>query len=303
MVGMTLAEIRTYIQTLASSDGEYYVICGCTGDRPVPADGKRFTDRATARSAARATEQYRNALRRHDPRVPHYGLIVCQDTGQTTRSGQFGPQDRRQGTLSEPVLDKQSVTVNRQSRVEFCHRVAGAVFETLSQDGHDDIERAVMDAYFQLAETVEPDELCLCLLESMATELDDGPDASERADVLDGAATRLGPHDTTDKPLDATLSHLQARGLIGGFTRSPRSVDLDRGARSVVVQLSDYALSPREGRLPVLPLVLELYRRQPAQRPAALQVEKRENGWRCTFGVAETAEPAGLISALIESET
>lgn len=69
-----------------------------------------------------------------------------------------------------------------------------------------------------------------------------------------------------------------------------------------MIQLSDYALSPREGRLPVLPLVLELYRRQPARRPTALHVEEREDGWRWTFGLAETAGPTGLVSAPIDSE-
>jgi hypothetical protein len=181
--------------------------------------------------------------------------------------------------------------------------VAGAVFETLSEDGYDAIERAVTDAYFELAETVgDPDELCLCLLESMSTELDDRLDASEQAEVLTGAATRLGPPDTTEKPLNATLLHLQARGLIGGFTRSPWSVDLDGSARSVVTQLSDYALFPREGRFPVLRLVLELYRRQPAQRPTALQVEELEGGWRCTSVLPETVDPTGLASIAVDRE-
>ena len=305
MVGTTLIEIRNHIGALASDSGEYYLVCGRTGDRPVPADGKRFDDRATARSAARATEQYRSALRRYDPQVPYYDLIVCQDTEPITESGQRdrGPRDGYPETLSEPVLDDRSTTVERQGRVEFCHRVAGAVFETLSEDGYDAIERAVMNAYFELAETVgDPDELCLCLLESMSTELDNRLEASEQADVLTGAATLLGPRDTTGGPLDATLSHLQTRGLIRGFTRSPWSIDLDESARSVVVRISEYALSPREGRLPVLPLVVELYRRQPARPPTALQVAEREDGWRCTFGLATTAGPAGLVSAPIDSE-
>ena len=265
--------------------------------------GERFVDRATARNAARASEQYRSALRCYDPQVPYYNLIVCQDTELITDSTQRSRQDDHQKTPSDPVLDRRSTTVERQGRVEFCHRVAGAVFETLSEGGYDAIERAVMDAYFELAETVDdPDELCLYLLESMSTELDDRLEASEQADVLTGAATRSGPLDTTEKPLDATLSHLQTRGLIGGVTRSPWSVDLDGGARLIVVQLSDYALSPREGRLPVLPLVVELYRRQPPQRPTALRVAERGDGWRCTFGLTKAARPTGLVSTPIDSE-
>lgn len=67
MVGMTLLEIRNHIHSLASESGEYYVVCGRTGDRPVPVTGNRFRTRATARSAARAAEQYRSELRRYDP--------------------------------------------------------------------------------------------------------------------------------------------------------------------------------------------------------------------------------------------
>jgi len=44
------------------------------------------------------------------------------------------------------VLDDDSVTLERRNPVEFCHRVAGAVFETLSDEGYDAVETAVMDA-------------------------------------------------------------------------------------------------------------------------------------------------------------
>ena len=93
MVGPTLVEVRDHIETLASGGGEYYVVCECTGDRPVPADGKRFDDRATARNAARATEQYRSALRQYDPQVPYYDLIVYQNTDSITESGHIRQTD------------------------------------------------------------------------------------------------------------------------------------------------------------------------------------------------------------------
>ncbi|MFP8890708.1 hypothetical protein ACLI4U_13185 [Natrialbaceae archaeon A-CW2] len=56
MVGPTLIDIREHIDGLATKDGQYYVVCGRTDDRPVPAAGDRFPDRATARTATRATE-------------------------------------------------------------------------------------------------------------------------------------------------------------------------------------------------------------------------------------------------------
>lgn len=86
MVDLTLAPIRAYVEALASDGGEYYVVCGRTGSRPVPATGKRFASRTSARLAARASERYRAALRRYDPQVPHYDLIVCQRADPVTSS-------------------------------------------------------------------------------------------------------------------------------------------------------------------------------------------------------------------------
>lgn len=80
MTGTPLADGHERIELLASAEGEYYLACGRTGDRPVPATGLRFETRATARRAARQTERYRAVLRRYDPRVPYYDVIVGQET-------------------------------------------------------------------------------------------------------------------------------------------------------------------------------------------------------------------------------
>ena len=87
MLNSTLTGIRDRIEALASADGQYYVTCARTGDRPVPAAGHRFPDRATARTAARLTERYRATLRRYDPQTPSYDLIVCQRPGAATTAG------------------------------------------------------------------------------------------------------------------------------------------------------------------------------------------------------------------------
>jgi len=87
MPDSTLTSIRERIEALASADGRYYVTCARTGDRPVPAAGHRFSDRATARTAARLTERYRATLRRYDPQTPSYDLIVCQRPGAATTAG------------------------------------------------------------------------------------------------------------------------------------------------------------------------------------------------------------------------
>lgn len=305
MVGLILVELRERIKALASEDGEYAIVCGRTGERPVPAAGRRFDSRTRARRAARATEQYRATLRRYDPRLPYYDLIVCEATGPAVPSDcAEGPsQETAYQTLSKPVLDSASPDSEHRDLVEYCHRVAAAVFETLSEHGYDDVETAVMDAYFDLAETVaDPDDLCLCLVESMALELDTQLEVTEQADVLADAATRLGDVEPSPQPLASTLTVLTERGLIGSYSRSPWSLSLADGTRSVVVRLSEYALSPRQGRLPVLPVVLDLYRRQSAFLPSALRVVEREDCWRVTFVLATEMEPSQLASVHIHSE-
>jgi len=304
MVGPTLIDIRKHIDGLATEDGRYYLVCGRTGDRPVPAACTRFPDRAAARAAARATEQYRSALRRYDPQVPYYDLIVCEETARDTPAEQAREPAREtpQHRLSEPVITG-SPTPERRDLVEFCHRVTGAAFETLSEAGYDGVESGVMDVYFELAETVsDPDELCLCLLESMASELNERLRPADQAEVLVDAAVRLeSPTDDAD-PLDATLAALEQRGFIEGYTRSPSSVDLDGGAGSVVVQISGYALSERDGRLPVLPLTLELCRHQTERPPQSVQVAPVDGDWQLTFGLADTVEQNGLVNVPIDGE-
>jgi len=314
MVGSTLVDLRERIEALASVGGEYYLVCGRTGDRPVPAAGLRFDDREAARSAARAVERYRTALRRYDPQCPAHDVIVCQDDGRlaATPGGDDGRRDGAESedgvpdpsnwTLSDAILDRTVVESSNRDLVEFCHRVAAAVFETLSEDGHGAVERAVTDAYADLAGTVaDPDARCPCLLESMATELDARPSPAEQAAVLADAAARLPPVDPNDRPLSATLS-LQVRGLIGDHLQSPWSADHDTDARAVGVRLTDYALSPLHGRLPVLPIALGLYRRQPNPPPSSLRVADVEDGRRIRIALSTDDEPSGLVSAPINSE-
>lgn len=304
MVGMTLLEIRNHIESLAGETGEYYVVCGRTGDRPVPVSGNRFRNRTTARSAALAAEQYRSELRRYDPRVPYYDLIVCQEAGPMPHA-ECPQRSREPGTrtLSEPVLDTATPGPERRRLVEFSHRVAAAIFETLSDTGYDAVESAVMEMYFDLAETLpDPDDLCLCLLESIARELDDGASPAEQAEIIAEAASRLPPTETTARPVSTTLSALEELGLLGSYTRSPWSIDLDDGTRSIGIRLSEYALSPTHDRLPVLPIVLELHRRQPDCPPASLEVVDVDDGWRLTLVQARETEPAGLAAAPIQPE-
>jgi len=300
MVGPTLVDIREHIETLATSDGRYYVACGRTGDRPVPATGSRFPDRATARAAARATEQYRSALRRYDPQVPFYDLIVCEESprdGVLTpgwNSGSETPQ-RRQSVCTE------NTTPERRELVEFCHRVAGAVFESLPETGYDSVERAVMDTYFELAERVgDLDELCLCLLESLAGELDERLSPADQAEVLADAAVRLETQTDGDGSLDGTLDALKRHGFLESYTRSPHGGERDGETGPVVVQVSGYALSAQNDRLPVLPLTLELYRHHAERPPRSVAVRTVDEGWQLTVVRGDAGAHGGLVSAPID---
>jgi len=302
MVGMTLVDIREHIESLASEDGEFYVVCGRTGDRPVPAAGQRFADRATARSAARATEQYRTALRRYDPQLPFYDLIVCQDAEPLPDA--TGPEPRPEPP-AEPTSDRAAARTDRdpdRRLVEFSHRVAGAVFETLSDTGYDAVERAVMEEYFDLAETTaDPDDLCLCLLESMATELDGRLSPAEQADLLAEAAARLPSPEPPDRSVSAALSSLTECGLLDGHIRSGPAADTGDEPRQLVIRLSEYALSPQSGQLPVLPIVFELHRYRRDGGPMSVRAAAVEDGWQLTLRRASKSEPDGLASAPIRS--
>lgn len=85
MRNTTLESLRRRIEILADEAGRYELVCERTGERPVPADGLRFATFQRALAAARATERYRAALRRYDPRAPRYDVIVHErGAGDTT---------------------------------------------------------------------------------------------------------------------------------------------------------------------------------------------------------------------------
>jgi hypothetical protein len=74
----TLCAIRERIDALATATGEYYVVCGRTGQQPVPVDGVWFPDRDTAAEAAQTARAYRSLLREYDPQTPVHDFVVCQ---------------------------------------------------------------------------------------------------------------------------------------------------------------------------------------------------------------------------------
>ncbi|KTG10884.1 hypothetical protein AUR64_06790 [Haloprofundus marisrubri] len=303
MVGATLAEIRKHVEALASTDGTYVVHCGRTGERPIPTAGKSFESRLVAEHAVYAATQYRAALRRYDPRLPQYDLTVSQDIGSYRSGSQEPTESPREASPSAACdTDFGSATPSVHSPlVEFCHRVAAGVFETLCESGHRAVETAVMHVYFDLAESVRhPDELCLCLLESIAAELTHRLTPAEQASVLAETVTRLPPIEAADDPVSATLETLAARGFLSTYSQSPSSVDLDAGRRSVVVRVSEYALSPRADHLPVLPFVVELSRHRPEWPLSSLRVVDTDDGWTLVLVQSRDDAPTGLASVPIE---
>lgn len=308
MVGTTLVEIREHIETLSVTDGEFLIRCGRTGDQPVPVRGLRFEKRSTARSAAHAASQYRTALRQYDPQVSYYELIVCQETARVTEprpeiySLVRSKQPKIQ-TRSDPVLNHKRNKQHCSRLVEFCHTAATTIFETVSKCGYDTVESAVMDTYFEFVETVgNPDELCLCLLESMSSELDQHLSDADQRKVIVGAAAQLESPPNNQSPLDTALTSLKRREVIGEYAHSPKStiIDADNGVGTAIIQVSGYALSAQDDQLPILPLTLELCRHCTEQLPQSVQVTAVDDGWQLMFALTNKGNQNGLIRAPID---
>ncbi|WP_123537037.1 DUF7551 domain-containing protein [Halosimplex salinum] len=282
MIGRTLTDIRAELEALTDSAGAYYVQCGRTGERPVPVDGRRFPDRASAVEAVRVAHAYRATLRRYDPRAPWYDFVVCEagDDSVESRAWAFPPTGATGGD-------------SRRALVAYCHDLAGAVFEALSASDHDAVERAVMDAYLDAAErTTDRDRLCLQLLATMATELQARLPAAARADALQRATVHLPAVPGSSAPVRDALDHLRTTGLLAEY-------DLVEGRwdRPRTVRIRGYELRAVEDRLPTLPLSAETVRRVPGHPPVVSGATRTDDGWRVTLSPAGR-NPASASTAV-----
>lgn len=316
MVGTTLGDIRQYVRSLASEAGRYYLVCGRTGEQPVPAVGLSFESRPTARAAARATEQYRAALRRYDPGLPTYDVIVCERVGgspaNATSADDAGSSPASSGR-AEPVGGRSrsdsAASPGDGSLIDFCHAVAGAMFETIAASPHDDLENAIMDTYFDVAERIEhTDELCLRLLESTAAEVERALEPAEQRDLVVGAAQRLPATPSADDPVESTLSELQAVALLDAYTVRSRTVEAETGARSWTVSIDEYALAEPAANggedggdgIVTLPLSLELLRRYPSRDLRIADVEHADPG-SSTYRVTVTTDSTDRSRSLVRA--
>lgn len=271
MVGRTLSDIRTRLEDLSVAVGPFRVVSAKTGDGPFPVTGLPFPDRATAAEAATVASAYRRALRRYDPRVTVHDLVVTE----ATTLGATSPAPPR--------------TVP-----EYCHAVAGALFETLS-DRHGPVERTVMDAYLEAAErTSDRERLCLTMLERAAAALDVQLSTTEQASVLLATAGRLPKRDVDGEPLADALRTLQESGLLAEYDIEPTQGG--PGRRAHRVSLEGYRPSLSAERCPVLPVVVELLRRTPVA-PQITDATRTASGWAFRVTTTGDAPAAGLSVA------
>jgi len=280
MVGDTLGKLRTQIESLATADGDFCVLCARTGVRPVPVTNERFPDRETAEQAAETATNYRAVLRRWDPRAPWYDFIACE----IPEGLGLGPPRR------EPTAGR-----HQCSLTGFCHDVAAAVFEALSAQGFDDAESSIMDAYCDSADAIDdPDDLCLQLLTTLAGELDAQLTCEEQASVLRAAAREFPDPNTGGPPLTQTFERLRTVAIIGDYTvEATRERTSER--QSWTVTIDDYALPTATGAMPTLPIAIDLLRRLPRSQLTLTEVRQPTPGtWRFELTAAETGPSTGL---------
>ena len=301
MFGGTLRDLRERIADRHEDDGRYYVNCARTGERPVPVAGSRFPTRETAVAAAELAAEYRAELRRYDPRLPHYDLVVSEAPGT---DGPVASESPDSAASSDSATASASVTPSNPatspdsgSASDFCHDVSAAVFEALSELGETSVERAALEAYLHSAESVtDPDELCLVLLATMATEIDARLDPDRQGEVLRAAADRLAtpsgpgtsPHGARSgldapaersDPMTATLARLDRHWLVGDYAVSEAEA---RSGRSWTISVEEYAFDSVDGTVPTLPLAVELLRRLPDETIAVSDLRATGNsGWEC----------------------
>ncbi|UIO98475.1 hypothetical protein Hbl1158_07835 [Halobaculum sp. CBA1158] len=299
MIGTALGDLRRHIESLADPDGDYRLVCARTGERPVPADGLGFPDRPTARAAVRSTEQYRATLRRYDPQVPVYDIVACEAVAdptpppaEPTTADDPGVAPRPSGTTNVSTADARPPA----SSIDFCHTVAGVVFESIADSTHTELQDAIMDRYLDSAEAVDdPDELCVRLLGSIADELSARLDADAVAEVLRGAGERMPapPRDETD-PVAGVLSALGSIGMVGSYAVTSPAVDADADARTWRVTLEGYPLADRD-RVVTLPVVVALFRRASVRSLSIETAGRPEAGtWRLALTANGVTEPTGL---------
>ncbi|WP_144923966.1 DUF7551 domain-containing protein [Halorubrum salsamenti] len=340
MIGTTLLEISDHIESLASETGEYSLVCARYGDRPVPAAGLRFESRPVARAAARATEQYRDALRRYDPRLPYYDVIVRQEFADDGSAVESAGDARGPDGPDEPSNDPHDVrrfSAAEASEWSLSDPVVEGVEGVGGTDGRDGRDDPGEPSGRDTDRGRDRVEFCHEAAAAVFEALSAGGHADAESAVMDAyfdLAERVSdPDDLCLCLLEAMAEALHRRltpdeqaavlaaaaaGLppvsaddpvSGAFERlagagvvDGYARDPDSTAESATVLVTDCALTARDGRFPTLPLVLELYRRtEPDRRHDAVRIASVDEGWQVSLSVGSDGEPVGIASAAIRS--
>lgn len=109
--GETIRRTRARIEAVAVADGDYGVACKESGCSPAPVTGATFETFEAAELACLSARAYRSALRRLDPSLPEYDLVVCAAGDDAVEQVRVRKQTRGRRENGLPVTS-QSVTIS-----------------------------------------------------------------------------------------------------------------------------------------------------------------------------------------------
>jgi hypothetical protein len=137
----------------------------------------------------------------------------------------------------------------------------------------------------------------------MAGELARKLPPTKQAAILARAASRLETQSVADQPVGAACADLRTYGVVEDVSRSPWSVNTTTGSKRIVVELSGYALSARNDRLPILPIIVECFGRGLNRAPTTTRIERTDDGWEVTFVFGTDGVSDGLANAPIQPQS
>ncbi|WP_135851255.1 DUF7552 domain-containing protein [Halorussus salinus] len=129
----SLDAIRREIADLAAEEGDFYVACADTDERPAPLSGRRFPTEEAASSAAALARSYRELLRESDPNLPERRLSVYEraDDPPTAVSTRKRTEETRENGLPRT---SRSVTLSGDCESEWL-RMDNAPLVHVRSDG------------------------------------------------------------------------------------------------------------------------------------------------------------------------
>lgn len=237
-----------------------------------------------------------------------YDIVACEVVEQRPAAGRPGnasaipeaeggagaSDTTAPSTPAEPDAGAPTAT----SAIDFCHTVAGVVFESIADSTHTALQDAIMDRYLASAEEVdEPNDLCVRLLQSIADELTARLDADEVAEVLRGAGGRMPGADLEDTdPVERVLADLESIGMVGSYSVSAPTVDIDAETREWEIELRRCTLAD-DDRVVTVPVVVAIFRRASVRSLSVKPVESGDSGtWRLAVTANRPGGSSGLTS-------